>query len=249
MSLLRIRRLNDEGIRRMVEFLDSQVSGSPQQYADARIWLESPETSDGLSGIAQIDTRQQFSRRFDLAEYLHARIPLLRHKDPARDAGLWAWLALAWFEQLCPLKRGQRKPGEIARWIPQLDNKRRYYRHYTLGPYLVFLAHQENPMRCLVLLTESIQISTSEIYREFVESPVLASGVAVNVAAELYLEAHSGKLRRGAGVKGPGGARRLLDVFMQFDRTFDLYSIRENRLMSMLPREFAKFRSRELPAN
>lgn len=134
-------------------------------------------------------------------------------------------------------------PGEIARWIPQLDNKRRYYRHYTLGAYLVFLAHHESPRRSLVLLSEPVHVSTSEIFREFVESPVLSSSTALNVAARLYLDARTETLRRGVGVKGPGGARRLLDVLMQFDRTFDLHSMSEDRLLAILPAEFSRFRN------
>lgn len=244
MKLRRIRRLNDLGIDRMREFLDSLSSDTPQQIEEARHLLTDAATSEAIPNSVDVDSEAVFSRRFDLAEYLVQRVPKLGLPDPARDAGLWAWLALHWFSQLCPVDSdGSRRPGEHARWLPELSNSRRYYRHYVLGPFLVYQAHSDDPHRALVLLSEPVTVSTSELYRGFVEGPMLTCRSAVEAAKALYFDDEKTRLRRGAGAKGPGGSRRLLEVLLQFDRTFDIHSLSASDVLGMLPGEFDGFRS------
>ena len=54
----------------------------------------------------------------EAARYLDSVLSGVTGCDVERDAGLWAWLSLFYFEDLCPPDgRGRRKPGERARWI------------------------------------------------------------------------------------------------------------------------------------
>jgi hypothetical protein len=242
---IRVRRFNQQGLTRMREFVDSQT-GVNGQTVDFKRDLHPILTDASLTlhvpNVVEADADRTFRRRYDLAEYLHGLIPRLGLADPTRDAGLWAWLALLWFDQLAPVMKGVRRVGEVARWEPQIGNGRRYYRHFILGPYVVFNVHATNPRRAEVLLSEKVSVTTSEIYRECVESPLVGCGPVMDAIRRLYWDSGLGKLKSGAGSKLPGGSRRLLEVLMQFDRTFDLHVIKSDHLLTMLPREFNKYR-------
>jgi hypothetical protein len=241
-AVLPIRRLNDHGIEAMEDFLDSFKTGEARPLSEIDSILEGTDTTIYTPKLARVDRSLTFERRFDLAEYLHPIIPALGLQDPTRDKGLWAWLALAWFEQFAFDKKGVVTVGEYARWVPVIGSGWRYYRHFVLGPSMVYTAHQDAPQRALALLSEPLSVSTSEIYRLFVESPLPGCRPAVEAAHSLYWDAGKQCLRRGVGLKGAGGSRRLLNVFMQFDRTFDLHSIDPAFLYSMLPQEFDRFK-------
>jgi hypothetical protein len=57
----------------------------------------------------------------------------------------------------------------------------------------------------------------------------------------MYYDPAKGTFKRGAGGES---ARRLRTVLGQFDRTFDLHSITEHDLLTLLPREFNRFNPR-----
>lgn len=237
---MRMRRLNEAGIHRMAAFLDSLTTEAPA--ANPGLILTDSSVSETLAVDVPIE-RVQFRRRYDVARYLYERLSGSGLREPERDAGLWAWLALFWLDQLCPPdENGSRQPGEQARWIPRIDVARRYYRHLLLGPYLIYAAHADNPQRAMCVLCQPLS-SPGDVVEQIAARPQLVTSRAVvGAATRLYCNG-GGALRRGAGGKGAGSARRLGDVIMQFDRTFDLHALDDLRLLDMLPPEFDRFRT------
>jgi len=248
MSDIRIRKLNDEGIRRFAEFLDSQTGPSPQLYGEAAGWLTSKETSEGISGMAEANSRHVFPRRFDLAAYLYERVPRLNLDDPTRDAGLWTWFALLWFEQLCPAQKGGvRKPGRQYRYIPELDNYQTYYRHRVLGPYLILAAHADSPERALCMLCQPPSVHPDTAEQLASRSDLIQSPALVAAATRMYYNPQTRDIRTGStsykgSVAKPGTLRRLVDVCWQFDRTYDHLACDATALIKLLPSEFDRFR-------
>lgn len=234
-----LRRLNDVGLASFVAFLDSLKTDSPRGVP--RQLLTAPESSEAVDGEIEIEARA-FGSRLEAAGYLDERLSGL--KGVERDRGLWAWLALFYFEQLCPPdKQGRRKPGELARWIPEPTNYRRYYRHLLLGPFAIFRAHHDNPERALVLLhghPSKIDDLTGQLaaYQQIVSNKAI-----MEMATRLYITAGKRSVRRGAGGKGPGSARRLVDIWRQFDVTWDMYAMDADKLLDLMPREFSRFRN------
>ena len=49
-----------------------------------------------------------------------------------------------------------RKPGALARHIPEPGNFQRYYRHLLAGPYRIYRAHRDDPQRALALLCQPL---------------------------------------------------------------------------------------------
>ena len=187
--------------------------------------------------------RRPFATRFELAESLVERLESGQAEDHA-DAGLWAWLALYFFDQLCPAQgKGGRRVGARVRWIPAVGNFRRYYRHLVAGPVGVFRAHRGNPEAARVLLCtpphqpgEVVEQLTSR--QELVRNPAV-----VGAATLLYFDSETGGVKRGAAGRGPGSARRLADVLNQLDVTWDLHAMTAEGVLAMLPSEFDRFRS------
>lgn len=64
----------------------------------------------------------------------------------------------------------------------------------------------------------------------------------MRVATDLYVDPSTGKAKSGAGGKGPGSARRLADMVNQLDLTWDLYAMFPKGLLTLLPKEFDRFR-------
>ncbi len=238
--MTRLRRFNDDGIQAFGEFLDgfqNGLRGEERRQALLR--------GRALVEVVGPEIRLQpgsFSTRFALAAYLQPRLPTME-AGTARDAGLWSWLALFFFEQLCPADgKGERRLGARARWVPAVGNFRRYYRHLVAGPVGILHAHRDDPECARVLLCtppnrpgEVAEQLTSR--QEFVSN----KGI-VGAANRLYFNRESGGLKRGAAGRGPGSARRLADVLSQLDVIWDLHAMTPDAIIGLLPREFDRFR-------
>lgn len=235
---MRVRRLNEEGLRQMNAFLDSLVTDSPQPWP-GHILTDALTSEPVLPGFEVESLR--FERRLDVAKYLFERIQPTGMREPERDKGLWAWLALVWFESLCPVGRGgKRKPGARPRWIPSIDEARRYYRHLLLGPFLIYRRHAESPDRAMVVLTQSISTPGDVVEQIASRQDLVNCDAVMGAATWLYCDVTT-QIKRGAGGKSPGSARRLAEVLMQFDLTFDLQSISISNLVGLLPKEFQRW--------
>jgi hypothetical protein len=63
----------------------------------------------------------------------------------------------------------------------------------------------------------------------------------MELATKLFVDAATQRIKRGAGGKTGGSARRLSDVIEQFDLTWDLYVATSDELVAVMPKEFDKF--------
>lgn len=64
----------------------------------------------------------------------------------------------------------------------------------------------------------------------------------------LYYDTNSGSLKKGAGGKLGGAARRLAKVRTQLDVTWDMTDLGEEKIVELLPSEFDKFKLSGLAA-
>jgi len=232
-----VRRLSNAGIERFVAFLRGLETAPGDRPA---VLLESQEFSEPFDPTVVIEERS-FSSRLEVAEYLYARFHAAGASGVENDRGLWAWLALFYFDTLCPPdKRGRRKPGALARWVPDGDFKR-YYRHLLAGPYRIYRAYRREPELALGLLCTPPS-TMGEIVEQIASRQELVTNRAVvGTVTALYVDS-AGGLKRGAGGKGAGSPRRLADVLAQLDLTYDLYSMEPSELLAMLPQEFDRFK-------
>lgn len=237
---MKLRRLTNAGVGDFNAWL-GRLKDAPALDPPLRL-LTDDVTSESFQ--PEIDVEQQtFANRFGAARYLANKLAVPGVMNPERDVGLWAWLTLFYFDQLCPKRAdGTRTVRALANYVPEVGMSRRYYRHLLMGPVLMYLAHIREPECLRALLYGPLHVGTAETYRLFVEnSSLVASTAAVGVATMLYFDSKNDKLKRGAGSKESGGCRRLIAFLQQVDCTFDLGAVSRFTLIGMLPREFSKY--------
>lgn len=239
---MQLRRLNGRGLEQFENYIAS-LSSNPL-YDPPLSLLEDDLLSEHIMYEAAVKPRE-FENRFELARYLHALLtsetgaPIL--DDIEFDKGLWAWLSLFFFEQLCTKdKAGRRKPGELARWIPEVRNARKYYRHLLAGPYRVYHAHLQDPECTRVVLLNPPDKPGELAEQLYSRQEIITNPELLKLAGMLYMDA-SGAYKRGAAGSGRGSARRLAQILCQYDVTWDLYIMSANQLKSLLPDEFLRF--------
>jgi hypothetical protein len=237
---MKVRRLNTAGIEQFERFLDSHTEAAPLAVPLAA--LTAPETSESLGVELEVENRP-FASRMDLGSYLFKKLNVSGLLEINADRSLWTWLALFYFESLCPADRfGRRKPGERARWILYPHNFLRYYRHLLAGPYRIIRAYPDAPEIAMCLLCGPPDKPGDLVGQIAARQELVTNRAIIATATRLYYDADSGKLKRGAASKGGGGSRRLVKVLQQFDVTYDLYTLDADELSQLLPKEFDRFR-------
>jgi len=191
---------------------------------------------------AEVESRD-FSSRFELAQYLCDVLP---DAGPALDhnRGLWSWLGLFYFEQICPKRAdGSRKIHQVQRYIASTDY-RTYYRHLLRTPYVIYRLHGQ--------FSRSILSPAVDTHGEFAEQLASRQEIITNrglmeAVDHLYFgpDGAGGAPKKGAtNYKKGGTLRRLIDVIQQFDLTYDLYGMAAPEILGILPREFSRWMRR-----
>lgn len=160
---------------------------------------------------------------------------------PNQRRGFWTWLSAHYFDAICPAKDGKRQVREEPRYIPELGNYRRFYRHLLLGPWYVARAHRTDPVPTKVVLAGPLSAPGELPAQLMSRQDLITSAAVLRAAYVMYFDDKAGRLRRGSGGSGPGSPRRLADVLAQLALTYDLHAIDHGSLLALLPKEFERF--------
>ncbi len=235
---MKLRRLNADGLRLFAEYLDA-LKTTPAEPPPVALLTEAA-TSEQVAAVEI--ARQTFGSRFAAGELLLDTLETAHLTDVARDAGLWAWLSLLHFDEVCPPDgRGHRKPGERARHIPEVRNFQRYYRHLLAGPWRIYRSHRDDPARAMVVLCQPLHTPGDLVEQLASRQELVTNRAFLAAATALYVDPDTRLPKRGGGGKSRGTARRLADFCNQIDVTWDLYALESPELLAKLPKEFNRF--------
>ncbi len=235
---MQIRRLSVQGIAEAVEELALVRAGETESLS--RALLESDEFSESIG--LRVSAPREITTRWQLGIWLYQHLDGRIDERTVADPGFWSWMAVWLFDLICPVREGQRKVRDDARYILRSGDFRKSYRHLVAGPYLLYRAHADAPNVLRVLLATAPD-APGEIYEQLASRKYLiTSRAVVETVQRLYYDAQAATVRRGAAGAGAGSARRFGEILQQFDKTYDLNSIGANRLIELLPREFDRFR-------
>lgn len=158
----------------------------------------------------------------------------------AGDLGLWSWLTFVMRDQLFNRDRdGKLRVGEIHRWYPSDPNDwHKGQRHLVRMPVLVECQFGVDANH-LLCHRPSIR---SEVFEQLTSQKDMFMRVFQKAACSLYFDGKSGSLKRGAGGKAGGSARRLAKVRQQLDVTWDLDELSADEIIELLPSEFDRFK-------
>jgi hypothetical protein len=228
------RSLNRLGLEHMRAYLAKlRAHETPSVPAEL---LEDPAYSHELPFDIIIEPRL-FKDRLAVGRYLMECLAPLGAEITDRDAGLWAWLSLNFFDQICPPKDdGTRRPGRDYRHIPEFGYRHRH-RHLLLGPYQIYRRHG---VRSILLLAGPVH-SESSIYHEIASrQDLIANRGVLDAAVLLYLDPKRARPKPGAqgSLRRAGTVRRFVRVLQQLDVTYDIYGLTGKQILELLPEEF-----------
>lgn len=238
---MNLRRFNIDGISAFATYR-ARLALEPNLPPPIQT-LEDPALTEEIHGAIDVPKRS-FSTRLEAGRFLNELLERSGIALPERDRGLWTWLTLFYFDEVCPADgNGNRDPQDEARLTPLLDNHQRFYRHLLLGPFLIVRAHRDNPERAIAMLCNPLW-KPGEIVEQLASRKELVTNRGVvELATRLYYDAEKKSFKRGAGSSVKGAARRLAALLNQLDLTFYLYGMSADELGGLLPKEFDRFRS------
>jgi hypothetical protein len=233
-----VRILNDEGIRKFRQYLADLRAGStssPPKDILADSWC-----SAKLPINIEIEN-QIFEARLGVAKYFSRILRPLGYSKLEQNVGLWTWLSLYYFDQVCPIsKTGKRIPGLDYRYILDIDF-RFYYRHNLFGSYIVYLLHGEGAP--LLLYNPLSQTNKFHLELACRQGFITNKGI-IEAANSLYFDDNRAIPKRGAAVTSRklGTLFRFIDVVQQLDLNFDLHSMTGKQVLDLLPPEFTEWK-------
>tara|TARA_B100001123_G_C15028563_1_gene914415 strand:- start:33 stop:785 length:753 start_codon:yes stop_codon:yes gene_type:complete len=240
-ELVEVRRLNQRGMSTFaaIDWQKTGAAGNPPSH----ILFDDDFTKVVIfsnGNTRSIDPESKFSTKRELAKLLDRA---LGNRDSieelTEDPGLWAWLALLYYDQLRQsIGEYGWKSAESSRFIP-VGSAFRYYRHQVSGPFIMWRLYGEKA----AVFIDGPANTGPEVNEQILSVSALASSESIIKTASLLYHnpAVQRGVKKGAGGKGPGSARRFREVFWQFYETYDLSTMSPEQILSILPEEFDKF--------
>ena len=231
-----LREFNGAGIEKFRGYLTAlREDGTPEISLED---LLSDETYTKIVSTKIEVERKNFHTKFEIGAYLHEKLSSISPDKKYRNSGMWTWLAVFYFDNLCPSdKEGKRKIGTESRYILNSDEWDRVFRHLLAGPVMIFDLHHQNS---LILLYNPVN-ETGDFLAQLMGRQEIGTNKGIIEAARiLYWDPVKSRPKRGSSPQEhkPGTLRRFVDVLQQFELTYDLYSISGNELIRLLPPEF-----------
>lgn len=234
---MKFRRFNDAGVDAFRRCLDS-LRSDPKAPGPVEL-AEDPSLTEMLTPeVGAVPER--FENRMAFAKWLDRAFQDSETEPPLLDAGFWTWLTAALFDQVCPPDgNGRRKPGENAKYIPDMSRWTKRYRHLLANPFNVFQLHRDNPERAAVALVNPLD-KPGELTEQFAARvEIVRCPGTIGLASKLFIDPSTGMRKRGASGLA---ARRFAKLMNQYTRTWDLQSVDSDNFVQLLPREFSRFK-------
>ncbi|MCG8066285.1 MAG: hypothetical protein JAY84_00345 [Candidatus Thiodiazotropha taylori] len=234
---MELRALNKTGIEAFKTFLH-QLRQDESIPVPTDILTDSTYSEKRNWGITIQD--KEFATRYELGEYL---TKLFKGKktpsEVSSDNGLWAWLALYFFEQICKHDEdGNLKPEKDDSNYILSDTIRNWHRH-AIRTTFMFVQRYGDKVR---FMFSSSMNTRGELTEQISATQYLisCSGV-IDTASKLYTDAIEDTPKRGAASSSKGSIRRFVAFLNQITLTYDVYQLNSKQLMDLLPSEFDRF--------
>jgi hypothetical protein len=235
-----LRQFLPEGIQAFRSFLAS--SRESLRTPVPRQLLEDKTMTELVNPAITVEPKR-FATRRDAAVYLHAVLKPLAESDVEANVGLWTWLSLFFFDEVCPAADGYRVVRSDYTYVFEPKDPRYFYRHLLFIAWNVLrIAPNHNHL----FLNGSVS-SLDEVTRLVMERLYLTRIPCLfEVLDRLYWDHSKGRARSGIVTQGtvkPGDLRHRFPIrARQLEKTYDLFSLTADQLIELLGDEF-KFES------
>lgn len=231
-----LRRFNEAGLAEFRRFLQ-QCRETPDMSVPVDMLGNTNLTSLVDERIEVYDVA--FGSRRDAAEYLKSALSPLQESDLRLDAGLWTWLTLFYFDQICSLRDGQRVVRNDYHYVFEPRNQRHFYRHLLFLAWRILTIAPSHNRLFLDAKLAVLDKKTSEIMKRLYLTRIPCIFEALD---RIYWDPARKGMR--PGLVSPG--RRVPgDLFFRFplrirqlEMTYDLQSLNADQLIELLGDEF-----------
>lgn len=185
-----------------------------------------------------------FEKRGEAAVYLTSILSSLPVDLVTRDAGLWTWLSLLYFDSVCPTEDGERVMKNDYHYVYEPQNVRHYYRHLLFVSWRVLQLAPSHNRLFLRSSLSTLDKWTTEVMKRLYLTRIPA---IFEVLDRVYWDEGKGRPRRGL-ISPKESAGDLTHRFplriRQLEKTYDLMSLTADQLLELLGDEFAFARTR-----
>ncbi len=234
----RIRRLNERGMKFFQDYI-GRIAGGEKSDPPIAI-LSDDDWSEPVEFTIEVEDKT-FATRYEMGEYLEQLFHDINHQDIISDTGLWSWLALLWFNQLCPARTdGTRKPSKPYNYIlsPNYNHRPRH----ALRTTWQLVSEYGNTAHFLLSKgpNERGELLEQIAARQFF---IGCKGI-IETASRLYSDPARNTFKVGStSQKRKGNIRRFISYLQQLELTYDLYTLPRDEIINMLPVEYSSFLS------
>jgi hypothetical protein len=234
---MRLRSFNAAGRATFRQFLQAAREDSSLP-APVKL-LEDRTLTTLVEPAIEVEPRS-FRLRADAAEYLRDKLEPLNEHWVANDAGVWTWLTLFYFDEVCPLLDGRRSVKNDYSYIFEPKNPRHFYRHRLFIAWRVITSAPNHNRLFLNVNLPTLDHVTAEVFKRLylVRIPCL-----FELLDQLYWDDERSRPRVGivdSDKVNPGDLIHRLPIrIRQLEKTFDLASVSAEQLLKLLGPEFA----------
>lgn len=240
-----LRRLTAAGIVEFEHFLD-------ELRRDGTIAVPVELLTDSRTSEATVEgvelCRNGFATKREAARYLSEALTCYDDSTLFRDAGLWTWLSIYYFDDVCPGVEGHRKPRANAHYILDPLNHKRRYRHLLATPVQILRAIPEHNR---LFLNAPLPIHGDIVEQTMSRLYLIRIPAACEAIELLYYDEAADRPKRGITNKVPrrGDLRnRFPRRLEQLGMTYDIGSMSGEELIMLLGPEFRAWRPQDLAA-
>lgn len=236
---MRIRRFNQQGIASFRAQL-AQLRDGTAADPDFRL-LSDEAMTEAMSPSVSVQ-EAYFETKRQAAGLLGTLLKPLESDRLFVDAGLWGWLALLYFDSICPKRGGRRRVLADPHYILDPDFRRRY-RHLLAAPVRVLWTI---PLFNALFLDRPVY-QHGEVMEQLMSRLYVMRIPAVAEAAErLYFDRELNRAKVGIFPTKPqrGDLRNRFPARLeQLDLTYDVHALNAGELIGLLGDEFNRWRA------
>lgn len=231
-----VRKLNEDGLHAFDQYIQDLRNGGTTDTP--KHLLTDVRYSESLDFDIVLE-QQEFETRYALGEYLKSALDEVKIQSMLGDPGFWSWLALYWFDQLCPPgKDNSRKPSQSYNYILSTNYNHRP-RHAIRTTWILVNSYGE---KSFFLLSKQPNERGELIEQLAARQYFISCRGIIEAGNRLYYDPDRKTFKRGAtSRKRKGNIRRFINYLQQLDLTYDLYSLHGESIIGMLPKEYEGF--------
>lgn len=232
-----VRRLNEHGLHEFVRFIADLRSGGKQNTPINL--LKDPSASEEMTVEIELE-KINFENRYQLGTYLVEKLDEKNVQSLIGDTGFWSSLALLWFDQLCPAKAdGTRKPAMVYNYILSENYKHRP-RHAIFTTWQLVYKYQQDAR---FLLSKELSVRGELAEQLMARQYFLSCEGVMRAASTLYYDPERETFKKGsAGRTSAGCVYRFVNWLQQLEINYDLFTMDSSDLISLMPKEFDRFK-------